>query len=120
MTERPRSEPHNHMTTLEPVLEVLFLSPRSGRQGKAWGGAAGETPGKVRKAIKPTKWAAALRTVAHFVGFERFTNDPLGRKPQALCCRLLRRLKSQLSKHALMVVTTKLLSEEKICVHTWH
>jgi hypothetical protein len=33
------------------------------------------------------KRAAAFRSVAHFVGFERFTNDPLGLTPQALYCR---------------------------------
>src|SRR5262249_23025193 len=32
-------------------------------------------------------------TVAHFVGFVSFTIASLGLTPQALCCRLLRRLK---------------------------
>jgi hypothetical protein len=89
---------------LERVLEALFLSPRSGRRSKAWGEAEGETPGKVWKAIKPEERAAAFRTVAHFVGFECFTNDPLGLTPQALCCRLLRRLRSELLKHALRLL----------------
>ena len=38
----------------------IELSPRSGRQSKAWGGAEGGTPGQVRSAIKPVKRAAAI------------------------------------------------------------
>ncbi len=41
--------------------------------------------------------------VAHFVGSDRFAAALLGLTPQALCCRLLRRLKAKVLKHKLMV-----------------
>jgi hypothetical protein len=44
------------------------------------------------------KRAAALMAVAHFVGFGSFTTALLELTLQALCCRLLRRLKSELLK----------------------
>jgi len=69
---------------------------RSGRQSKARGGAEGGTPGQVWSAIKPVKRAAAFIAVAHFVGFGSFTTALLELTLQALCCRLLRRLKSKL------------------------
>jgi hypothetical protein len=37
--------------------------------------------------------------VAHFVGSDRFVAVLLGLTPQALCCRLLRRLKAKVLKH---------------------
>src|SRR5215470_8854957 len=37
--------------------------------------------------------------VAHFVGSDLFTIFFLGLTPQALCCRLLRRLKAKVLKH---------------------
>jgi hypothetical protein len=60
------------------------------------------TPGQLRIGAKPVKRAAASSAVAHFVGFEAFTTIHLGLTLRALCCRLLRRLKSELLKHALI------------------
>jgi hypothetical protein len=59
-------------------------------------------PGQLRIGAKLVKRVAASSAVAHFVGFEAFTAIHLELTPQALCCRLLRRLKSELLKHALI------------------
>jgi hypothetical protein len=59
-------------------------------------------PAQLGIGAKPVKWAVASSAVAHFVGFEAFTTIHLGLTLQASCCRLLRRLKSELLKHALI------------------
>jgi SpoIID/LytB domain protein len=66
---------------LERVLEVLFLSPRSGRRNKAWGGAEGGTPGKVWKDIQPVKRAAVHRLSPTSWAADRFTAVPWGLRP---------------------------------------
>ena len=76
-------------------LSILVISsPRSGRQNKAWGGAEGGTPGQVRRAIKPVKRAAAT-DCRPLCGLRAHYYRALGLTPQALCCRLLRRLKAK-------------------------
>jgi hypothetical protein len=78
---------------LRACFKSSFLKPAAAaRQHKAGGGAESGTPGQVRSGAEPVKRAAASSAVAHFVGFEYFTTIHLGLAPQAICCRLLRRL----------------------------
>jgi hypothetical protein len=51
--------------------------------------------GQVWSAIKPVKRAAVTRLSPTSWAAERFTNACLGLTPQALCFRLLRRLKAK-------------------------
>jgi hypothetical protein len=54
----------------QKLFEKRLLARGCGRQNVAWGGTseASGTPGESWNATKPTKWATALKAVAHFVG----------------------------------------------------
>ena len=80
--ETKSMEPGQAASYLCAAGEAPFaLSPRSGRQSKAWGGAEGGTPGQLWNAIKPVKRAAAPRLSPTSRAAELFTNALLGLTP---------------------------------------
>jgi hypothetical protein len=58
--------------------------------------ARAETPGRAIKVCGACETGESIRAVARFTGLHFITHPFLGLTPQALCCRLLRRLIKQL------------------------
>src|SRR6266540_524752 len=84
------------LSTLETKLFGIVQARGAGGRVK---------PGVEPKAEPQVRFGAPSRNgrqplaVAHFVGSDRFAAALLGLTPQALCCRLLRRLKATVLKH---------------------